>query len=147
MKAIRALALVAAALLAAACASGPKFEQVSASFPAVKPGEGRVYVYRSSSMFGAALQPTIYVNGKAVGSSKPGGFFYTDVPAGPVEVTCGTEVEKKATFVIGERETRYVKTTVGFGILVGRVYPELVDNATAATEMRDASYTGGGSGS
>ena len=123
MKAVRAFAVAVLAILATACASGPKFDQVASGFPAIKAGEGRVYLYRSSSMMGAAVQPTIYVNGKAVGSSKPGGFFYTDVPAGPVEVSCGTEVEKKATFVIGDHETRYVKTSVGFGIMVGRVYP------------------------
>lgn len=142
MKAVRAFLLLLAVALLAGCATGPKHAEVAKGFPTLKAGEGRVYLYRSNSMMGAALQPTIYVNGKAVGSSKPGGFVYVDLPAGPVEVTCGTEVEKKATFMLGAGETRYVRTAVGFGILVGRVYPELVDSNTGAKEVAESSYIG-----
>ena len=143
MTKLRLFVLAVVAVLAAACASGPKLSEVASGFPGIKAGEGRVYFYRSNSMFGAALQPTIYMNGKAVGTSKPGGFFYADVPAGNVEVTTGTEVEKKATFVIAAGETRYIRTTTGLGILVGRVYPEIVDNRTGQEEMKSSSYTGG----
>ena len=142
MRMIRACLLAVATLVVAACATGPKLEEAAKGFPALKAGEGRVYLYRSSSMLGAALQPSINVNGKVVGNSKPGGFVYVDLPAGPVEVTTGTEVEKKATFMLAAGETRYVRTAVGFGILVGRVYPELVDEKTGREEIRDASYTG-----
>ncbi len=143
MKNVRVFFLAVVTVLAAACATGPKLSEVSSGFPGLKSGEGRVYFYRSNSMFGAALQPSIYMNGKAVGTSRPGGFFYADVPAGPVEVTTGTEVEKKATFLIGAGETRYVRTTTGLGLLVGRVYPELVDNRAGEEEMKSSSYTGG----
>ena len=142
MKSIRILPLLAVALLAVACASGPKHSDVVQGMPGLKANEGRVFVYRDSSMFGAALQPTVYVNGKASGDSKPGGFFYVDLPAGPVEVTTGTEVDKKATFMLGAREVRYVKTSVGLGILVGRVYPELVDEKTGSEEIKGTSFTG-----
>jgi hypothetical protein len=138
----RAFLLLAATSFLAACATGPKHEEVAKGFPAIKAGQGRVYVYRSNSMMGAALQPTVYVNGVASGDSKPGGFFYVDLPAGPVEVTTGTEVEKKATFMLAAGETRYVRTAVGFGILVGRVYPELVDPKEGNDEIRNASYIG-----
>ena len=137
----RRLAVVACAALLAACASGPKHAEVQSSIPALKATEGRLYVYRSSSMLGAAIQPNV-VNGKVAGESKPGGFFFVDLPAGTVEVSTSTEVEKKLTLTLDAGQTRYVRTTIGFGLMVGRVYPELVDNAQGAKEIAETSYIG-----
>jgi hypothetical protein len=39
-------------------------------------------------------------------------------------------------------QTRYVRTVIGIGFFVGRVYPELVDDATGQKELEDASYIG-----
>lgn len=142
MKLLRLATIASTAALLAACASGPKMAEVKSSIPALKPSEGRIYFYRSNSMMGAALQPEIKLNGKAVGSSKPGGFFFVDAAPGPQEVTTSTEVEKKLTFTLGAGETRYVKTSIGFGLMVGRVYPELVDNAVGQKELEDSSYIG-----
>lgn len=138
----RRLAIVACATLLAACASGPKHAEVQSSIPALKATEGRLYVYRSGSMMGAAIQPNVVVNGKVVGESKPGGFFFVDLPAGTVEVLTSTEVEKKLTLTLDAGQTRYVRTTVGFGLLVYRVYPELVDNKEGAKEIAETSYIG-----
>lgn len=138
----RRLAVVACAALLAACASGPKHAEVQASIPALKAAEGRLYVYRSSSMLGAAIQPNVVVNGKVAGESKPGGFFFVDLPPGTVEVSTSTEVEKKLTLTLEAGQTRYVRTTIGFGLMVGRVYPELVDNAVGAKEITETSYIG-----
>lgn len=138
----RRLAVVAVALLLGACASGPKMAEVSSSIPAIKPGEGRIYFYRSSSMLGAAIQPNIMLNGQVVGESKPGGFFFADAKPGPVEVSTSTEVEKKLTFMLEPGQTRYVRTVVRFGLAVGRVYPELVDSAEGTKALAESSYTG-----
>jgi uncharacterized protein DUF2846 len=136
------VALSAAVLLSACAASGPKLSEMRASMPQLKPDQGRIYFYRSSSMLGAAMQPAIMLNGRTVGESRPGGFFYIDEPAGPKEVSTSTEVEKKLTFTLDRGQTRYVRTSVGFGVAVGRVYPELVDNATGEKELQEASYIG-----
>ncbi len=138
----RRLAVVACAALLAACASGPKHAEVQSSIPALKATEGRLYVYRSGSMLGAAIQPNVVVNGKVAGESKPGGFFFVDLPPGTVEVSTSTEVEKKLTLTLDAGQTRYVRTTIGFGLMVGRVYPELVDNAQGAKEIAETSYIG-----
>lgn len=138
----RCMAIVAVGALLAACASGPKHAEIQASIPAVKAGEGRLYVYRESSMMGAAIQPNVLVNGKVVGTSKPGGFFFVDLPPGAVEVSTSTEVEKKLSLTLDAGQTRYVRTVIGFGLLVGRVYPELVDNAAGAKALADTSYIG-----
>lgn len=142
MKLLSRLFVVASLGLLSACASGPKLSEMQSSIPALKPSEGRIYFYRSSSMMGAAIQPAITLNGAEVGSSKPGGFFYVDRAPGAMEVATATEVEKKLTFTLAAGQTRYVRTRVGFGIVAGRVYPELVDNAEGEKEIADASYTG-----
>ena len=138
----RRLAIVAIAALLAACASGPKHSEIQSSIPAMKAGEGRLYVYRESSMMGAAIQPSVLVNGKVAGQSKPGGFFFVDLPPGSVEVSTSTEVEKKLSLTLDAGQTRYVRTVIGFGLLVGRVYPELVDNAADAKAVAETSYIG-----
>lgn len=142
MRVLRACVFLLVAVCIASCATGPKHAEVAASIPALKPDQGRVYFYRSSSMMGAAIQPSIMVNGKAVGDSKPGGFFYVDLAPGSVEVSTATEVERKATFVLERGQVRYVRTVIGMGLFVGRVYPELVDIATGESEIRETSYVG-----
>jgi hypothetical protein len=138
----RRLAIVAIGALLAACASGPKHAEIQSSIPAMKAGEGRLYVYRESSMLGAAIQPSVLVNGKVAGQSKPGGFFFVDLAPGSVEVSTSTEVEKKLSLTLDAGQTRYVRTVIGFGLLVGRVYPELVDNAAGAKAVAETSYIG-----
>lgn len=54
--------------LMAGCASGVKHSEMASSMPTLKQGEGRVYFMRSASMFGAAVQPDIRLNGEVVGS-------------------------------------------------------------------------------
>jgi hypothetical protein len=39
-------------------------------------------------------------------------------------------------------QTRYVRTVIGLGLFVGRVYPELVDDATGQKELEEAIYIG-----
>ena len=135
-------ATVALSILMAACATGPKLGEMKSTIPMLKSTEGRIYFYRNASMFGAAIQPTIMLNGKVVGDSKPGGFFFVDQAPGPMEVATTTEVEKKLTFTLEPSQTRYVRTIVGFGVIAGRVYPELVDNATGEKELGELSYIG-----
>jgi len=135
-------ALSAAILLSACAASGPKLSEVRSSMPQLKPDQGRVYFYRNSSMLGAAMQPNIMLNGRTVGESKPGGFFYVDDAAGAKEISTSTEVERKLTFTLEPGQTRYVRTAVGMGVMVGRIYPELVDSATGEKEVQETSYTG-----
>ena len=124
------------------CASGVKYKDMASSIPALQAEKGRIYFFRSASMLGAALQPSIMLDGVQVGESKPGGFFFIDRTAGNHEVTTATEVEKKLTFTLDKGEVKYVKTSVGLGFFVGRVIPELANAADAKKELVDLSYTG-----
>jgi hypothetical protein len=130
------------ALALTGCASGIKHKDMAASIPALQSDAGRIYFYRSASMFGAAIQPSIKLDGVQVGDSKPGGFFFVDSKAGNHEVMCSTEVDKKLTFTLDKGEVKYVKTTIGLGLIAGRVIPELVSQKEAQQELSDMSFTG-----
>ncbi len=137
-----AAAASVAVVLAGCAASGMKHQEMAAGMPSLKAGEGRVYFLRSSSMFGAALQPDIRLNGVVVGESKPGGFFYVDRPAGNYSATAATETEKAVTFVLAAGETKYVRSSPSMGIVVGRVVMEIESADKAKAELASLSYTG-----
>jgi hypothetical protein len=141
MRFIQMLVLSLAVVLTG-CASGIKHKDMQASIPALQADKGRIYFYRNASMLGAALQPNILLDGKVVGESRPGGFFFVDSSAGNHEVSASTEVEKKLTFTLDKGEVKYVKTSPSFGVMVGRIVPELVTAAEAEKELADLSFTG-----
>ncbi|MET3917216.1 hypothetical protein ABID97_003998 [Variovorax sp. OAS795] len=135
-------AIAAITILAAGCASGVKYQDMASSMPSLKGGEGRIYFFRSASMFGAAVQPEIRLNNDVVGTSKPGGFFYVDRPAGNYVAASSTETEKTASFTLAENEVKYLRTSPSFGLLVGRVVIELESAEKAKAELGSLSYTG-----
>lgn len=135
-----AIALVAA--LTGCAASGPKFAEQQAVTPKLSAEQGRVYFYRVNSMAGGALRPDVSLDGTVVGQSVPGGYFYADAAAGSHEAQTSTEVSNKLTFVLDKGETKYVRTSVSMGLLVGHVKPELVGADEAQKEIAELSYTG-----
>jgi len=112
------------------------------TIPTLSAEQGRVYFYRSSSFVGAAVQPSIRLDGAEVGKSQPGGFFYVDAKSGNHEAATATEVENKLTFVLDKGEVKYVRTKVTMGLMVGHVTPELVSPEEAKKEMVDLHYNG-----
>ncbi len=142
-KLFRALAVCAfVAVTASGCASGPEYKDVASSIPTMKEAQGRVYFYRSGSMFGAAIQPEIKLNDQVIGKSQPGGFFFVDEPAGQYVVSTSTETEKSVSFHLDAGETKYVKTSVGLGLLVGRIVPSLESPDDAAKHLDGLHFTG-----
>lgn len=140
----RARTLLSCCLLAlsmAACASGPTFSEMSGKIPTLDGGNGRIYVYRTTAL-GAALQPSVKVNGEVVGDAVPRGFFYVDRPAGSYKITTSTEVERNLSLTLDSGQTRYVRLGISIGFLVGHVYPELVDDAEGQKDIADLHYTG-----
>lgn len=136
------IGLISLVMALSGCASGIKHKDMVTSIPTLQSDQGRIYFLRSASMVGAAIQPSIKLDGKEVGESKPGGFFFIDSKPGNHEVMCSTELDKKLTFTLDKGEVKYVKTSVGFGLLVGRVIPELVSQEEAKKVLPDLSYTG-----
>ena len=128
-------------LLVAACASGPQFSQMQSSLPALSADNGRIFVYRATAL-GAAIQPSVKINGDVVGSAVPHGFFYVDRPPGDYEITTITEVTRTLSLHLDAGQNRYVRLGISIGFFVGHVYPELVDDATGASEIQDMHYIG-----
>lgn len=135
------IVLLATAALAG-CASGPRYTEVRPTMPALAEGKGRILFYRTSNVFGAGIQPDVKLNGQVVGTAKPGGFFYMDMPADSYEVVLSTEVNKKLTFVLDSSEEKCVRLSVGLGVVVYRVYPEIATPETCAREIPDTSFIG-----
>ncbi|WP_020423845.1 MULTISPECIES: DUF2846 domain-containing protein [Cupriavidus] len=133
---------LALAGLVAGCASGVKHSEMAASIPTIKQGEGRIYFLRSASMLGAALQPDIRLNDQVVGESKPGGFFFVDRPAGKYVAATATETEKTLSFGLDAGETKYVRSSPSFGLVVGRIVLELETPEKAKEDLPSLSYTG-----
>jgi hypothetical protein len=84
----------------------------------------------------------IKLNGAVVGKAEPNGIFFVDRDPGNMEVITGSEVEKRLSFTVSAGETRYVRSSVGLGVLVYRIIPELVAEEEAKKEIADLAYTG-----
>jgi uncharacterized protein DUF2846 len=136
------LALVIVGVLAGCAASGPLHKEVAASIPAVPAGKGRIYFYRADTILGAAVTSDITLNGRVVGKSERGSFFFVDENPGNCKASVSTEVERELTFTLAAGETKHIKSTVSMGALVGRVNLELVSPGDAKNEITELHYTG-----
>jgi hypothetical protein len=128
-------------LLLAACASGPQFSQIQGGLPAASAANGRIFVYRTT-VLGAAIQPSVKINGEVVGSAAPQGFFYVDRPPGNYEISTATEVTRTLSLTLDAGQTRYVRLGISIGFFLAHVYPELVDDAVGLAEIRECHYIG-----
>lgn len=137
------MAVAATALaLVSGCATGPKHDEIASSMPTLKAGQGRIYFFRTNSMVGGALRPDIRLDGEVVGQSRPGGFFYVDRPAGSHLASASTETDKTVSFTLQPGETKYIRSSVSMGLLVGRVVLEPETPEKAKAELGALSYTG-----
>jgi hypothetical protein len=124
------------------CATGPMLTDIESSIPPIPSGEGRIYLYRNAVFFGDGLRPAILLNGENIGNPIPDGFFFVDRPAGDYEISTTTEVERKLSFELAAGEEKYVRFNITMGIMIGHVYPELVNKDEALSEMEDMHYVG-----
>lgn len=129
-------------LLAGCVSSGMKYAEFKDQAPPLAEGQGRVLFFRDRSMFGAAVQPEIQLNGEKVGTSMPGGFFIVDRPAGQYACSASTEVKRELSFSLDAGETKYIKSYPSFGVLAGRVNFELVNPSAAEPALSGLRFTG-----
>ena len=143
MRSVRAvLCALVVSIVTGCAATGPLYKEVASSFPPVPADKGRVVFYRADTMFGAAITSDIKLNGNVVGKSERASFFYVNEKPGNCVVSTATEVEKQLTFTLAPKETKYVRTSVSFGVLAGRINSELVSPADAKNEVMELHYTG-----
>ena len=139
---IGALPLLLVGFLLASCASPRGLDEPAFRLPPLKPGFGRVYFTRPGEFAGGAVQPEIRMNNEVVGRSVPGGFTFVDRPPGKYVVTTATEVENVVTFQLAAGESKYIKTAVTPGILVGHVTPTLEFPEQGQSDINRLRYVG-----
>jgi hypothetical protein len=84
-----------------------------ASEPPLAADQGRIYFYREGGLMGAAIQPTIMIDGvSAGGRAKPGDYFYVDRPAGTHEVSTETEKKEVITLTLAAGQSMYVRMDI-----------------------------------
>jgi len=134
------LALCAFTILAGCATGGARYADVNVGAPKLAPDRGRIYFYRTS-ILGLAVQPDIKLNGESVGSAAPGGFFFVDRPRGNYVASSTTEVESKLAFALAAGETKYVRTSISPGIIVGHMNFELISKSVAEGELASLNQT------
>lgn len=92
----------------------------------VDSGMSRLTFYRPS-VFGAAIQPIVYVDGVPTQRCKPRGAFTVDVPKGTHRISATTEVAKSIRVDTTNASSAYVKCSIGLGVMAGRPHFEVVD--------------------
>ncbi len=135
------LHLTVAFLLVGCATSGPTFSELAPSISNLPPDTGRIFLYRTS-IFGAAIQPNVELNGEVIGQAVPLGFFYVDRQPGSYEIMTSTEVDRKLSLTLEKGQTRYVRLNISMGFFVGHVYPELVEPEVGKEEIQDCRYIG-----
>ncbi len=135
------LALMLTVAAMAGCASGPAYLDYEAQMQPVGDGNGRIYMYRPSSL-GAAVKPAVRVNGDEVGTATAKGFFYVDLPPGDYNIATSTEAKRSLDVTLDAGDEKYVRLEIKMGAFVGHVKPVLVDADVGKEEIKKTNYAG-----
>jgi hypothetical protein len=143
MRFLRLAAIACLTILLGACAAtGPRFAEVEASLPQLRPGEGRIFIFRENTAVGAGVRPDVRLNGEVIGTPQPGSFFFVDRPAGRYTASARTEAESTVEFEVGNGESAYVSLKIGMGLLVGRPHLAVLPAAAGAAALPSLAYIG-----
>jgi hypothetical protein len=139
--ALAVVALTAMPVSSAVAKDDQTYAILHASEPAIAEGQGRIYFYREGGLMGAAIQPTIMIDGiSAGGRAKPGDYFYADRPAGTYEVSTETEKKEAVTLTLAAGQSLYVRMDIKMGLFVGHVQPSIIDPQQAVSEISDCDW-------
>lgn len=136
-----ALAMAALPVSQAVAKDDQTYAILHPSEPAIAEGQGRIYFYREGGLMGAAIQPTIMIDGvSAGGRAKPGDYFYVDRPAGTYEISTETEKKEAITATVTAGQSMYVRMDIKMGLFVGHVQPSIIDPQQAVGEISDCDW-------
>lgn len=139
---VRVLVVLVMAILTGCAATGPVYTAMADHISAVPQDTSRLVFYRTETLVGSAVQPDIRLNGRVVGRSQPGGFFYVDAAPGRQIVVASTEVETKLEVETTAGETLYIASAIGMGLFVGRIQFTLPSERQALADIPSLRYTG-----
>ena len=131
MSRARVFGFCALLFAAAGCGTGSWNKDGARTLPALDPGKGRVFVYRSGTM-GSAYAPEALLNGEALGKFRQAGVVARDVPPGSYALATTTSATV-VNFALRAGETKYFWLTGGF--FDQHLHPELVDPAKGAADV------------
>jgi Protein of unknown function (DUF2846) len=121
---VHRLVLLASAAALTACGTVPMGDaKRSAELKKFVPNQatGQIYVCRDSRFLGAAVTPTIELNGKEVGKLGRSNYFFAELPPGEHTVVTKTiEHDSKFPFNISAGQQIFFSTWISFGIISGR---------------------------
>jgi hypothetical protein len=131
--------LLGATLALTGCATSPPQDVRTTAPTNILDGTGRIVFYRPSSLFGYGMRPDILLDGKKVGRSVSGSQFSVDTPTGVHHVTVPNSMysgERGLAVTVRNKETAYVRTSLGGSAFGGRTNVELIDASQATTEAK-----------
>ncbi len=138
---LAALALAVMPASPVAAKGDTTYAVLHASEPPLAAGQGRIYFYREGGLMGAAIQPTIMIDGiSAGGRAKPGDYFYVDRPAGTYEISTETEKKEAITLTLAADQSMYVRMDIKMGLFVGHVQPSIIDAQQAVGEISNCDF-------
>ena len=110
------LAFVPAAILLSACQTtrGKAVARLTLPLEEPPPGLARIYFYRQEGKLFRAVEPTIVVNGSAVGISRPGEAFYKDAKPGQYQIFTTAEPDRVLYLEASPGGLHFVEMEVAF---------------------------------
>lgn len=135
------LATLLVLLSISGCASDPTFEEYARSMPPVPADDGRIYIYRITTV-GDVIRPSVRIDGEPVERAIPNGFFYVDLPAGEYEISAAKNTKNVLPVRLETGDEKYVRLEVNFSTSSWQFTPVLVSADVANKEMKNTAYTG-----
>jgi hypothetical protein len=122
-------------LFLSGCASGPKFAPVvSVDVP---PGKALVYIYRTPSFAGSAVQYAVNAGERKIVQLQNGGYYPYICDPGSIEFWAATEARASLTIDVAAGETYYLRGSLGIGFFVGHPKLQLIPAEQALSEIAD----------
>lgn len=106
-----------------------------------KPSDGQagIYVFRKKSIGGGSLKKDVWIDGKCIGETAPGIFFYEEV-SGNTSHTISTESEFSPNELVLNTvsgENYFIEQYIKLGVFVGGANLEQVDKETGRREIME----------
>ena len=147
---LRVTSIAIASVLFVGCASvpteSPEKEKQAKQFSQPADGQSSLYIYRSNSGVGGALKKDIWVDGKCVGETAPGVFFYEQVTAN-ADHTISTESEFSPNNLVIHTEpgkSYFVQQYIKMGAFSGGADVKKVDEVEGKKQVANLKLAKGG---
>lgn len=139
MKVNRLLSLLCVVIISG-CLPGQKPAEWEGTIPALKPGQSRIYFFREAGKLGRRIIPVVMLNGRRIGQSVAGSFFFVDRKPGNYEATLSTKPDEKLTLELRGNEEQYIRMVLKEGRLLFRIKLEQESAEKALREMNKLRY-------